>query len=162
MIKIKKWNKSESPLDQIDRKIIRLLQKNGRLPIASIAKEINVSETTVRTRLKRLIENETIKIVAVSNPLKLGFEIIGNLKIHADLKRKDFILEHLKEIPAVNYVALTTGGTDIEAEFIAGSLEEFKRLIFEKISPIEGIKSIQTSLIVEIVKDTWDWGTAWD
>ena len=62
----------------------------------------------------------------------------------------------------MNYLALTTGGNDIDLEFIVGSLDEFKTLIFEKISQIDGINSVETSLIVEIIKDTWDYGTAWD
>ena len=62
----------------------------------------------------------------------------------------------------MNYVALTTGGSDIDIEFIAGSLSEFKTLIFERISQIDGVNSVETSLIVEIIKDTWEYGTAWD
>ncbi len=149
-------------LDTTDCRMVRLLQEDGRMPVATMAKKLQISETTVRTRLKRLMDDEIVKIVAVSNPLKLGFEIIGNLKIRMDLKKKDAVLEGLKDIAALNYVALTTGGTDIDAEFIAGSLEELKSIIFQKISTIDGIISIETSLIVEIVKDTWDWGTAWD
>lgn len=101
-------------------------------------------------------------MVAVSNPIRLGFEIIGNIKLSIDLKKKDAILQALNTIDALNYVALTTGGNDIDIEFIAGSLAEFKTLIFERISQIEGVNSAETSLIVEIIKDTWDFGTAWD
>lgn len=150
------------PPDHIDRRMIRLLQKDGRMPIVSLAKELGISETTARTRLKRLIADETIHVVAVSNPVKLGFEITGNLKLSIDLKKKDAILEKLKAIDQLNYVALTTGGMDIDVEFIARSLGEFKSMIFEKIYPIDGVTSSQTSLIVEIVKDTWDYGTGWD
>lgn len=149
-------------LDKIDRRIVSLLQKDGRMPIVALAKELGTSETTARTRLKRLIEEEIIKVVAVGNPLKLGFEIIGNIKLDINLKHKDAIIEALQRIDALNYVALTTGGNDIDIEFIAGSLGEFKTLIFEKISQIDGINSVETSLIVEIIKDTWDFGTAWD
>jgi Lrp/AsnC family transcriptional regulator for asnA, asnC and gidA len=151
-----------SPLDRTDQKMVRLLQRDGRMPIATLAKELRISETTARTRLNRLIQNKIINVVAVSNPIKLGFEIIGNLKLTIDLRKKDAILSRLKEIDQLNYVALTTGGTDLDVEFIARSLDEFKMLIFEEISLIDGVKSLETSLIVEIVKDTWDYGTAWD
>jgi Lrp/AsnC family transcriptional regulator for asnA, asnC and gidA len=149
-------------LDRIDRRMVSLLQKDGRTPIVTLAKELGIAETTARTRLKRLIEDEIIKVIAVGNPLKLGFEIVGNLKLSINLKKKDSVLKALKKISALKYVALTTGGSDIDIEFIAGSLEEFKELIFNEISQIEGINSAETSLIVEIVKDTWDYGTAWD
>jgi Lrp/AsnC family transcriptional regulator for asnA, asnC and gidA len=151
-----------SPLDRTDQKMVSLLQRDGRMPIATLAKELGISETTARTRLKRLIQNQIINVVAVSNPIYLGFEIIGNLKLTIDLRKKDAILSRLKEIDQLNYIALTTGGTDLDVEFIARSLDEFKMLIFEEISIIDGVKSLETSLIVEIVKDTWDYGTAWD
>lgn len=149
-------------LDRVDRSMVSLLQKDGRIPIVTIAKELGISETTARSRLKRLINEEVIKVVAISNPIRLGFEIIGNIKLSIDLKKKDAILQALKNIEALNYVALTTGGNDIDIEFIAGSLSEFKTLIFERISQIHGVNSAETSLIVEIIKDTWDFGTAWD
>jgi Lrp/AsnC family transcriptional regulator for asnA, asnC and gidA len=149
-------------LDPVDRKMVGLLQKDGRMPIVTIAKELGISETTARGRLKRLIGGDIIRVVAVSNPIRLGFEIIGNIKLGIDLKKKDTILEALKNIEALNYVALTTGGSAIDIEFIAGSLAEFKTLIFERISQIDGVDSVETSLIVEIIKDTWDYGTAWD
>lgn len=149
-------------LNPVDRKMVSLLQKDGRMPIVTIAKELGISETTARSRLKRLIGEDIIRVVAVSNPIRLGFEIIGNIKLGIDLKKKNTILEALKNIEALNYVALTTGGNDIDIEFIAGSLAEFKTLIFERISQIDGVNSVETSLIVEIIKDTWDYGTAWD
>ena len=149
-------------LDRVDRQMVELLQKDGRMPTVAIAKTLNISETTARSRLKRLINEEIIQVVAVSNPIRLGFEIIGNIKLSIDLKKKDAILRSLKEMDALNYVALTTGGNDIDIEFIAGSLSEFKTLIFENISQIDGVHSVETSLIVEIIKDKWDYGTAWD
>jgi Lrp/AsnC family transcriptional regulator for asnA, asnC and gidA len=155
-------NSGVEVLDKVDRRMVGLLQQDGRMPIVTLAKELGISETTARMRLKRLINEELIKVVAVSNPLRLGFQINGNLKLSIQLNKKDAILKALKEIDALNYVALTTGGSDIDIDFIAGSLNEFKTLIFEKISQIDGVNSAETSLIVEIVKNTWDYGTAWD
>ena len=149
-------------LDRTDRRMVSLLQKDGRMPIVNLAKELGIAETTARTRLKRLIKDEVIKVVAVSNPIKLGFDIIGNIKLDINLKQKDAVIAELKQIDALNYLALTTGGNDIDLEFIVGSLDEFKTLIFEQISQIDGINSVETSLIVEIIKDTWDFGTAWE
>lgn len=149
-------------LDPIDRKLVALLQKDGRMPIVNIAKELRISETTARSRLKQLIREAIIKVVAVSNPIRLGFEIIGNIKLGIDLKKKDAILGALKRIEALNYVALTTGDSDIDIDFIAGSMAEFKTLVFETISQIDGVNTVETSLIVELVKNTWDYGTAWD
>jgi Lrp/AsnC family transcriptional regulator for asnA, asnC and gidA len=159
---MKKTGSGIPKLDRTDRQMVALLQKDGRMPIVNIAKVLGISETTARGRLKRLISDEIIRVVAVSNPIRLGFEIVGNIKLSIDLKKKDTILEALKNIEALNYVALTTGGNDIDIDFIAGSLAEFKTLVFEKVSQIDGVNSVETSLIVELIKNTWDYGTAWD
>ena len=76
-------------LDQIDCRMIELLQIDGRISNTDIAKEIGLSEATVRTRLNRLIQDEFIQIVAVSNPIKLGFKIVGNIRIHVEIKKME-------------------------------------------------------------------------
>ena len=152
----------KNKLDKLDCRLIRLLQIDGRMSNIAIAQQLGISEYTVRNRIKRLLENETIKIVAVANPIDLGFEIAGNLKIKIDLKKADQVLENLKKIDSLIWVALTTGGTDIDVDFIAHSFKEFKELIFQKISGIDGVLSMETSLMVDLVKDTHNWGTAWD
>lgn len=153
---------STKKLDRLDCQLIRLLQKDGRLPNNAIAQDLGVSEFTVRRRLKRLLDNGVIRIVAVADPIDLGFEIAGNLKIRIDLKKTDQVLEQLKQIDALIWVALTTGGTDVDADFVARSLKEFQELIFKRISRIDGVLSTETSLMVDLVKDTYDWGTGWD
>ena len=152
----------KNKLDKLDCRLIRLLQKDGRMSNIAIAQQLGISEYTVRNRMKRLLDDKTIKIVAVANPIDLGFEIAGNLKIKIDLKKTDQVLENLKQINSLIWVALTTGGTDIDVDFIARSLKEFQDLIFKKISKIDGVLSTETSLMVDLVKDTYDWGTAWD
>ena len=135
-------------LDRLDCQLVRLLQKDGRMPNKAIARELNISEFTVRKR--------------IADPLDLGFEIAGNLKIRIDLKKADQVLEQLKQIDSLVWVALTTGGTDVDADFVTRSLKEFQGLIFERISRIDGVLSTETSLMVKLVKDASDWGTAWD
>ena len=149
-------------LDQIDCKMIQLLQNDGRLSNTAIAKELGIAEATVRTRLKRLINEQVIKIVAVGEPFKLGFQIIGNLKIRIDVNKKDAVLEKLKQVKPLHYVAVTTGFSDIDADFKVKSLEELNHLLFEVINKIDGVNRTETSLIMEIAKNDYDWGTAFD
>ena len=149
-------------LDRVDCRLIQLLQNDGRMPNNAIANELGISEFTVRRRLKRLLDSNIIKIVAVADPINLGFEIAGNLKIKIDLKKTAEVLENLKKIDALIWVALTTGGTDIDVDFVTRSLKEFQELVFEKISKIDGVRSTEASLMVDLVKDKYDWGTAWD
>ncbi|MBW2429889.1 MAG: Lrp/AsnC family transcriptional regulator [Deltaproteobacteria bacterium] len=147
-------------LDQLDCRMIELLQKDGRISNTEIAKKIGMSEATVRTRLNRLIQEEYIQIVAVSNPIKLGFKIVGNIRIHVEIKKMDSIIKELKKLKPLWFVVQTTGGTGIDTEFVAKSLDELNELIFEKINKIDGVIKTETSLFLNYIKRQYDWGTA--
>jgi Lrp/AsnC family transcriptional regulator, regulator for asnA, asnC and gidA len=147
-------------IDPIDCLMIELLQKDGRISSTEMAKTIGISEATVRSRLNRLIKEEIIQIVAVSNPLKLGFEIVGNIRIHVDVKKMDRIIRELKALKALWFIVQTTGGTGIDAEFIVKDLNELNDLIFERINKVEGVLRTETTLFLKYVKRHYDWGTA--
>ena len=150
------------PLDPVDCELIRLLQKDGRIPNTVLAKKIGISEATVRTRLNRLIKDEVIQIVAVSNPMKLGFEIVGIIRIHIDIHKMAHITRELQQLDALWFIVHTTGGTGIDAEFIVRDIQELNELIFEKINRIDGVNQTETSLILKYVKRNYHWGTALD
>ena len=147
-------------LDQVDCQMIQLLQKDGRIPNTEIAKNMGISEATVRTRLNRLIDEEYIQIVAVSDPIKLGFDIVGNIRIHVEIKKMDKIIKELKKLKPLWFIVQTTGGTGIDTEFVVKSLDELNELIFEKINKIDGIIKTETSLFLKYIKRQYDWGTA--
>jgi Lrp/AsnC family transcriptional regulator for asnA, asnC and gidA len=147
-------------LDRIDCLMIELLQKDGRISNIDIAKKISMSEATVRTRLNRLIDEEYIQIVAVSNPMKLGFKIVGSIRIHVDIKKMDGIIVKLKKLKPLWFIVQTTGGTGIDTEFVARSLDDLNCLIFEKINKIDGVIRTETSLMLKYIKRQYDWGTA--
>ncbi len=147
-------------IDAVDSEMIILLQKDGRISNTAIAKKLGIAESTVRTRLKRLIDNKIVKIVAVSSPFDLGFQVAGNFKITIDLKKKNTIMKKLVAIKELWYVVLTTGGTDVDADFIVATFEDLQSLIFDKINKIDGIMKIETSIIMQYGKHNFDWGTA--
>ena len=149
-------------LDQIDCQMIELLQKDGRISNTEIAKKIGLSEATVRTRLNRLIDEKVIQIVAVSDPIKLGFEIVGNIRIHIEIKKMEKIIKELKKLKPLWFIVQTTGGTGIDTEFIVKSMDELNDLIFEKINKIDGILRTETALFLNYIKRQYDWGTALD
>jgi len=149
-------------IDSIDCKMIRLLQKDGRIPNTEIAKALGVSEATVRTRLSRLIEEEYIQIVAVSNPIKLGFGFVGIISIKVDVKKIGKILEQLSNIKCLWFIVQRTGESDIHAEFVARSIDDLNELLYEKIHPIDGVIRTNISLILKFNKREYDWGTGID
>ena len=146
--------------DQIDCRMIELLQKDGRIPNTDIAKEIGISEATVRSRLNRLIEEGFIQIVAVSNPIKLGFKIVGVLRIKVDITEIEKVTKELSKIKSIWFVVHATGDSDIYTEFVARSLDELNDIIFNKVYRIDGIVRTETSLILKYIKRRYDWGTA--
>lgn len=147
-------------VDAVDCRMIELLQKDGRISNTDIAKTIGISEATVRSRLQRLISEEYIQIVAVSNPLKLGYAVVGTIRIHVDVKKMDKIIRELKTIRALWHIVQTTGGTGIDTEFVLKSLDELNRLIFDQLNRIDGVLRTETALFLNYIKREYDWGTA--
>jgi len=153
-------NNRRKAIDPLDCRMIDLLQKDGRVANTEIAKKLGISEATVRTRLTRLIQEQYIQIVAVSNPLKLGFEVVGTIRIHVEIKKMDRIIRELKAIKSLWHIVQTTGGTGIDTEFVLKNLDELNHLIFDQINRIDGVLRTETSLFLNYVKRQYDWGTA--
>jgi len=147
-------------IDSTDSRIISILQKDGRASNTDIAKELNISEATVRGRIKRLIDEEYIQIVAVANPFKTGFEIAGDLYINVEMKKIDSVLAELRKIRELWYIVMTTGETNINAEFIVTTLDELHDLVYNRLSRIDGITRIETAIITKYVKRNYEFGTA--
>jgi Lrp/AsnC family transcriptional regulator for asnA, asnC and gidA len=148
-MKNKGTSNRKKTIDQIDCQMIELLQKDGRISNTDIAKQISISEATVRTRLNRLIEEEYIQIVAVSNPIKLGFKIVGILRIKVDITKIESVTKELSKLKSIWFVVHATGDSDIYTEFVAKSLDELNDLIFNKIYKIKGVVRTETSLILK-------------
>jgi Lrp/AsnC family transcriptional regulator for asnA, asnC and gidA len=115
-----------------------------------ISKKLGISEATVRNRLNRLIGEDYVKIVAVRNPLKLGFEIIGIIRIEVVVQKQDNVAKELEKIKSLWNIAYTTGTADINTEFLAKSLEELNDLLLNRISQIDGINRTETSKCFKI------------
>ena len=147
-------------IDSTDSAIISILQKDGRAGNTDIARELDLSEATVRGRIKRLIEEQYIQIVAVANPFKTGFETAGDLYINVDMKKIDHVLAELGKIRELWYIVMTTGETDINAEFIVKSLDELHDLVYNRLSRIEGILNVRTAIIMKYIKRNYEFGTA--
>lgn len=147
-------------IDVTDSAMITLLQKDGRLSNTEIGKKLGISESTVRLRLKRLIEEEFIQIVAVSNPFKLGFKLTGNIYIDVEMKKIHTVIEQLKALKGLWYIILTTGTSNINAEFIVKDQEELNDLIYNRISEIDGITKLETSIIMKFEKRNYEYGTS--
>jgi Lrp/AsnC family transcriptional regulator, regulator for asnA, asnC and gidA len=145
-------------VDRTDLNIIGLLQKDGRMPSSDIAKKTDISEATVRYRLKKLIDGEFIQIVAAGNPIKLGFGIAANIGLFVDRPRTNEILEELKKLNRLSYIAQMISDPTIELETYVESIDELHHLL-SQIEAIKGIDRIETCFIRRIIKERFDWCT---
>ncbi len=139
-------------MDELDRKIIQLLQVNGRASNARIARQVGVSEGTVRRRLRRLVQDEIIRVVAVPDPEKMGFNTVALIGIQADPDKQDEVATRLSELPETQYVALTTGSFDIFIWVALPSSEELGNFLRRKVGPTTGVRRTETFVNLAIRK----------
>ena len=139
-------------MDDLDRKLINILQVNGRLSNASVARDVAVREGTVRRRLRRLIQEEVIRVVAVPDPEKMGYNTLALVGIQAEPDKIDTVATTLAQLPEAHYVSLTTGSFDIFIWVALSSSEELGKFLRQKVGFIEGIRRTETFVHLAIAK----------
>lgn len=145
-------------LDATAKRIIEQLQEDGRRSYASIGKAVGLSEAAVRQRVGRLLESGAIQIVAVTDPLQLGFarQAMLGVKVAGDVRQ---VSDQLVQIPEVDYVVVTAGGFDLIVEVVCESDEELFHLINDRIRSVDGVISTETFMYLSLRKQKYDWGT---
>lgn len=144
-------------INDIDYEIIKLLKRNGRTPNTEIAKKLNLSEAAIRKRIKKLLDDEIIQVVAVDNPEKFGFEFRGNIKIKTDIKKNEDVKNELFKIDRICYISRMTGACDFDVDFSVKSQNELQ-IIIEKINKIDGVYKAEVSIRMQLLKNINDWG----
>jgi Lrp/AsnC family transcriptional regulator for asnA, asnC and gidA len=149
---------TESVLDEANKRIIELLQRDGRLSYASIAKSVGLSEAAVRQRVQRMLDQGVMQIVAVTDPLTLGFarQVMVGITVEGDTRP---VAKALSEIPAVDYVVLCAGRYDLLAELVCTDDDHLLVLLNEQIRSIPGVTGTETFLYLKLAKQTYAWGT---
>ena len=146
-------NLQRQKIDDLDLEIINLLERDGRLPNTEVAKILNSSEATVRKRIKRLIEDGFIKVVAVRNRAMLGYWTDGNIRLRVDTRKSKEIIEELKHLKGLWYIAHLTGAADFDLEFSVRTQDKLKELL-AKVNEIDGVLSTAVSIRLELIKQS--------
>lgn len=148
----------ENGLDGISKAIIETLQKDGRQPYASIAKQVGLSETAVRQRVQRLLEDDVMQVVAVTDPLQVGFhrQAMIAINVEGDLRP---VGDALTEMPEVSYVVTTAGSVDLLAEVVCEDDDELLDLLTTRIRTLPGVRTTETFVYLKLNKQHYDWGT---
>jgi Lrp/AsnC family transcriptional regulator for asnA, asnC and gidA len=144
-------------LDSVDRQIIYILQHDGRTSNVEIARQVGVSEATVRKRLDRLITEGTVRITAVPNAARLGFSTIAFMAINADLARVAQIADQIAQLPEVRAIHLTAGECTLIVEAWFMSSDDLLQFMTEHIGAIAGIRRTTTSHVLRTIKDGSQW-----
>ncbi len=147
-------------LDKTEKEIILLLQRDGRMSFVDMAKEIGVTEGTIRRKFNRLVSEGIIHIAAIADPFKVGFETLALINIAVDPLHLEEVLEQVSRLPRIRYVAVATGEYDVVAEGYFASNQELSEFLINRLSRVKGIRKIATSLLLRIHKQTFTWGVA--
>ncbi|MFJ6532716.1 Lrp/AsnC family transcriptional regulator [Microbacterium sp. NPDC091662] len=149
---------SQPALDDISKRIVELLQEDGRRPYAEIAREVGLSEAAARQRVQRMTDAGIIQIVAVTDPMQLGFHRMSMIGIRVSGDPRE-IAEELTRIPELAYVVVTLGTFDILVEAVCENDEHLIDLIATRIRTIPGITHTESMLYAGLYKDLYNWGT---
>ena len=131
-------------MDELDTKIIEILQDDGRASNAGIARKVGVSEGTVRRRLKRLIQEQYIQVVALPDHAKMGYESQALVGVQVDPDKIDQVSEGLSALDEISWVAVTTGSYDIFAWATLKSAESLGIFLRTKVGIIPGVRRTET------------------
>lgn len=144
-------------LDDIDKSIIRELQVDGRMAYAQLGPKVGLSQAAVRQRVQRLIDGGVMQVVAVTDPLALGFSLEAMVGIRAtgDLRR---VARSMAEVPEVDYVVVTSGRFDLLVEVVCAGHSELYRLLNEEIRTIGGVVAAEVFTYLHLEKQSYSWG----
>ena len=145
-------------VDEVGKRLIEELQQDGRRSYAALAKTVGLSEAAVRQRVQRMVDGGLMQVVAVTDPMQVGFRrqaMIG-LRVEGDLVR---VADELAKIDEVDYVVITAGSLDILLELVCEDDDHLLRVLSERIRALPGVRDTETFVYLKLAKQTYSWGT---
>ena len=147
-----------SGVDDVGKRLIEELQQDGRRSYAALAKTVGLSEAAIRQRVQRMVDSGLMQVVAVTDPLQVGFHrqaMIG-LRVEGDLVR---VADELAKVDEVDYVVITAGSFDILLELVCEDDDHLLRVLSERIRVLPGVRGTETFVYLKLAKQTYAWGT---
>ncbi len=145
-------------LDSANRAIIEQLQADGRRSYAAIATAVGLSEAAVRQRVQRLLDSGVMQIVAVTDPMQLGFTRQAMVGVRADGDLAE-VADKLAALPEVDYVVVTAGSFDLLVEVVCNDDQHLLALLNNAIRAVPGVRDSETFVYLKLAKQTYTWGT---
>ena len=147
-----------SQLDDVSKAIVEQLQLDGRRSYAEIGKKVGLSEAAVRQRVQKLTDSGVMQVVAVTDPMQLGFYRQAMIGIRCGGDTRE-LADQLADLDAVDYVVLTAGSFDILVEVICENDDDLIALLNSKIRTLPGVTSTETFVYLKLHKQFYNWGT---
>lgn len=144
-------------LDDLDYQILKVLMKDGQTTNIELSRMTGTSVNTIRNRIQRMLDMGALKIIGVTHPQMLGFDIHAVLGIDVYFPHREAVAEGFTKMKSVRYVAHAVGPHDVYAIAFFRSMEHYYNWMQNEVSQIEGIKGIQTMFITQEVKRTYDY-----
>lgn len=146
-------------VDELDKGIVRLLMKDGRMSSAEIARSLgHATARTVSNRIRKLTKEGIIKVAPIVNPRALGYTIVADVFIQTEPGKVEQVAETLAEVDTVNYVAIVSADRDVSIQVNAADVQELRRFITKTLQTIPGVERTNTYLLMEVLKDIDSWG----
>src|SRR5438270_12290143 len=145
-------NNNKNPIDDIDQRIIEALQQDGRRPFTKIAADLGMSEASVRQRVANLINNQVMQIVAITNPIKLGFSLASMIGIRVSGERLMEAAREISTFEEVIYLIICTGSFDLLAEVVCRDNDHLLNFLTEKLYKVQGVQQTETFMYLRVCK----------
>ena len=144
-------------LDEVSKAIIEQLQQDGRRSYAAIGKVVGLSEAAVRQRVQRLTDAGVMQVVAVTDPLQLGFarQAMVGVRVSGPVEP---VADAIAALDEVDYVVVTAGSYDLLVEVVCESDEHLLEVISGRIRAIESVSATETFMYLQLKKQTYSWG----
>jgi Lrp/AsnC family transcriptional regulator for asnA, asnC and gidA len=150
---------SDAPvLDEIDKAIIRALQVDGRTSYAKLGPQVGLSQAAVRQRVQRLTESGAMQVVAVTDPLSVGFTVQAMIGVQAEGDLR-VLAANLAAVEAIDYVVVASGRYDLLLEVVCEDGDHLLALVNDVIRSTPGVRSAEVFTYLDLVKQTYTWGT---
>ncbi len=147
-------------LDRTEKKIIHLLQRDGRMSFVDMAANIGVTEGTVRRKYYRLVNEGIIRIVGIADPFQVGFSSLTIIGLNVEPGKIEDVARKVGSLDSVKHVVVTTGNSDIIIQAYFPKNEDLASFVVNQLTKIDGVREVNTSLILGVYKQSFDWGVA--
>lgn len=143
-------------LDELDKEMIKLLSKDGRMAFTEIANQLNVSEKTIRVRYKNLVENQILEVVGIVNPISLGVKTGAIIQISVQPNTLDHVIDELRSFREIRYISFVSGEFQLLTQVNVHTYEELTETL-KKVNRIAGIMHVNVMVQLEVYKNSFEY-----